>query len=283
MGAALERGSDLAATKSLWSSLPALAERLGRGETLAIGSDFDGTLAAIVAHSDDAVLPPRARAALRALAEAPSVRLGFFSGRTVADLAPRIGIEPAWYAGVCGLEVRDEAGVRRDPPVEGGGVPAALVDDLRAWCEGHPGTWVQDKGPAFAVHYRQLPARLQAAFTAGVRRRLHDHRDHVHALPGKKVFEISPRVAVDKGTALAQWLESAGGGPVCAVFMGDDVNDEPGYPEVRARGGIGVVVARRSTSAEFRVKSPTEAVWFLEWLAREWQWVRAGSRAGGGR
>ncbi len=132
------------------------------------------------------------------------------------------------------------------------------------------------QGPACAVHYRQLPTRLQAAFTAGVRRRLNEHRDQIHALPGKKVYELSPIVAIDKGTAIGQWLtEGSLPESPCVVFLGDDVNDETGYPVVRARRGIGVVVARRSTAAEFRVKSTTEVLWFLEWLLREWHFVLA--------
>lgn len=271
----------MGAPTPLWTSLPTLARRLQRAPSLAVGSDLDGTLAEIVDHSDHAVLPPRTRAALTALAGHPHVRLGFFSGRLLEDLVERVGVEPAWYSGVCGLEARDARGARRDPDVAGGGVPASLLSGLREWCDSHPGTWVQDKGRAFAVHYRQLPARLQAAFTAGVRRRLREHRDEVKALPGKKVFEIAPAEAVDKGWALGHWLadektpKRAAAPSPCVVYLGDDVNDESAYPFVRGRRGISVAVARRSSAAEFRLDSPAEACWFLEWLEREWRWLLA--------
>lgn len=277
----------MGAPTPLWTSLPTLARRLRRASSLAVGSDLDGTLAEIVDHSDHAVLPPRTRVALATLAAEPDVRVGFFSGRTLEDLVERVGVEPAWYSGVCGLEARDSRGARQDPEVAGGGVPESLLSGLRAWCESHPGTWVQDKGRAVAVHYRQLPARLQAAFTAGVRRRLHEHRDEVKALPGKKVFEIAPAEAVDKGWSLGHWLAAEQGPPrestppPCVVYLGDDVNDESAYPFVRGRRGISVAVARRSSAAEFRLDSPTEVCWFLEWLEREWRWLtdERGARA----
>ena len=279
----------MGAPTALWTSLPTLARRLQRAPSLAVGSDLDGTLAEIVEHSDHAVLPPRTRAALNALAAGPQVRVGFFSGRTLDDLVERVGVEPAWYSGVCGLEARDAHGSRRDPEVPGGGVPASLLSELQGWCDSHPGTWVQDKGRAVAVHYRQLPARLQAAFTAGVRRRLHEHRDLVQALPGKKLFEIAPAEAVDKGWALGHWLADDEGkkqavdSAPCVVYLGDDVNDESAYPFVRGRRGISVTVARRSSAAEFRLTSPTEAGWFLEWLEREWRWLTEERGARGSR
>ncbi len=257
----------------LWRALHALAARLRRASVLAIGSDFDGTLAEIVEHPDLAAISPRARAILQRLAEQRGVHVGVFSGRRVSDLVQRVGVEPVWYSGVCGLEVRDTSRVRHDPPIESGGVPASLLDSLRAWCDTHPGTWVQDKGRAIAVHYRQLPMRLQAAFSAGVRRRLRPHRNQVQAEPGKKVFEIMPAVALDKGWALEHWLAGLPASPV-VVYMGDDINDERAYPFVRARGGIAITVARRSSTAEFSVPSPTDVLWWLEWLSQEWAAIR---------
>jgi len=253
----------------LWRALHDLALRLRRSTVLAIGCDFDGTLAEIVEHDDLAVMHPRARAVLQRLVRQPGVHLGIFSGRRVADLAQRVGVEPSWYSGVCGLEARDAEGVRCDPPIDSNGVPGALIDSLREWCDTHPGTWLQDKGRAIAVHYRQLPARLQAAFVAGVRRRSRLHRDQVEAVPGKKVVEIAPVVTLDKGWAIEHWLRGLPASP-CVIYMGDDVNDESAYPHVRARGGIAVSVARRSSSAQFSAASPTDVIWWLEWLAREW-------------
>lgn len=257
----------------LWRSLPELARRLRQASTLAVACDFDGTLTEIVEHERLAELPRRARRALESLVEQPGVHLGFFSGRRVIDLVERVRTEPAWYSGVCGLEARDHEGVRCDPAIESDGVPAALVESLCDWCDTHPGTWMQDKGRAIAVHYRQLPARLQAAFVAGVRRRAQRYFDRIQAEPGKRVVEISPVVALGKGWALDHWLTRLPGAP-CVIYMGDDVNDERAYPFVRARGGISVAVARRASAAQFGIGSTIEVTWWLEWLSREWAEVR---------
>lgn len=270
----------MSALVPIWRALPELASRLRRASMLAIGCDFDGTLAEIVDHEDLAVLTRRARGVLQRLVDQPGVHVGIFSGRRVGDLIQRVSVEPVWYSGVCGLEARDAVGARCDPEIDNGGVPAALIVSLREWCETHPGTWVQDKGRAIAVHYRQLPARLQAAFVAGVRRRLRPRSGDIAAVPGKKVIEITPIVTLDKGWAIEHWLRGLPAAP-CIVYVGDDVNDESAYPHVRARGGIAVAVARRSSAAQFRADSPTDVVWWLEWLEREWDEVLLERRSAG--
>ena len=70
-----------------------------------IGCDFDGTLAPIVAHADDARLPASTLAVLQRLISFPGVTLAFISGRSLADLQQRVNLAGALYAGNHGLEM----------------------------------------------------------------------------------------------------------------------------------------------------------------------------------
>src|SRR6187397_1428665 len=76
-----------------------------------VACDFDGTLAPIVAHAEDAKLPPKARRALERLVKLPGVMLAIISGRALGDLRDRIGIDPILYAGNHGLEMLGPGGV----------------------------------------------------------------------------------------------------------------------------------------------------------------------------
>ena len=258
--------------RPLWLILDDLSVRMRTAPALAVASDFDGTLTEIVEHAGQAELNPRVRAAIGALAALPDVRVGVFSGRPLSDLVSRMNLPGVFLSGVSGLETQDTHGTRRQAIAEGDAVPTALRQVLGEWCALHPGAWLEDKSVACAVHYRQVPQRLQPAFAAGVRRRLAPYRERLRVLPGKKLFEVLPAAATDKGWALEQWLPAAD--PALVIFFGDDVHDEVVHPVVRSRGGIAVAVGRTSSRAEFSLPSPRHVLWFLEWLVREWRAVR---------
>src|SRR5207248_6189097 len=135
--------------------------------------------------------------------------------------------------------------------------------------------WFEDKGPAFAVHYRSVPERFQPAFCSGVRRRFAGEPARARLLHGKKVFDVLPAIHRDKSSALWDWIEK--GSDVALFYFGDDANDEPVYPAVRDHGGVSVAVGRWSSQAEYGVSSPGHVTWFLEWLAREWVDARSGA------
>jgi trehalose 6-phosphate phosphatase len=87
---------------------------------------------------------------------------------------------------------------------------------------------------------------------------------------GKKVFEIRPAVAWDKGKALLWLLDVLELGPgVLPVYVGDDQTDEDAFRAVRDRG-LGVVVRGegddRPTLARYTLRDTEEARAFLELL-----------------
>jgi len=267
------RGGCLPPRRSLWRARAEIARRLRAARSLRVASDFDGTLAPIVEHPRSAGLGRRARDVLRGLARAPGARLAVLSGRALGDLRRRLGIARVFLAGAGGLETLDARG--RRTLHAGRPVPAGLRAALEACCAAFPGAWLEDKGPALALHDRALAdpastgARARRAFAAAVRRAFAPYRRRARLLRGRLVFEVLPGRRGDKASALRRWAALEGGSGLWFYF-GDDANDEPALRWVARRGGFAVAVGRVRSAARHRLSDPRDVVRFLAWLEREW-------------
>ncbi|MEU0453121.1 trehalose-phosphatase, partial [Streptomyces sp. NPDC006129] len=109
-----------------------------------------------------------------------------------------------------------------------------------------PGTWVEDKGRAVAVHTRRA-ADPRAAFEA-LRAPLTDlaARHGLIVEPGRMVLELRPP-GMDKGVALSEFARETGAGSV--LYAGDDLGDLPAYAAVdrlRSDGTPGLLVCSGS-------------------------------------
>jgi len=180
--------------------------------------DFDGTLAPIVARPGDARVPAAVAHRLQRLAGRLPVAV--VSGRRVHDVRPRLLFTPWRIVGNHGAE--DEAEQASAAPVVD--LTPARVQ-LEAFAAGlrAAGVVVEDKGLSLALHYRLASDRDAA-------QRVID--DVVNALPpslavfgGKMVVNIVAAKARDKADAVAALVAASGAD--AAVFVGDDVNDEP--------------------------------------------------------
>jgi trehalose-phosphatase len=209
-------------------------------EASAVLFDVDGTLAPIVDDPAKATVPAATREALRALAR----RFGLVacvSGRRAAEARRLVGVEELTYAGNHGLEVlgpgdRDAAldpalGDRERAAREF--VGALARDELEA-----AGIRLEDKGPIQALHWRragdQRTAERRANQVAERARRagLEPHW-------GRKVLELRPIVAVDKGTAVRRLLDRD---PLkLAMFAGDDRTDLDAFRALRELREAGVL------------------------------------------
>ena len=215
-----------------------------------IATDFDGTLALIVADPRAARSHPGAVPALRRLAPAVGT-LAVITGRPAADAVAYGGLDA-----VPGLIVLGHYGWQR---WQGGAVtgpePPPAVQAARQDLPGvlsqagaPDGTWVEDKGHALAVHTRRA-ADPESALRL-LRGPLGDlaARLGLAAEPGRMVIELRPP-GVDKGTALTGLVRERAAGTV--VFCGDDLGDLPAFAAVRALRADGVPgCAVASASAE---------------------------------
>lgn len=256
------------ALRPLWLALSAIARRVREATSLQVACDFDGTLVPLSTHPSEAVLPERAHEAISGLLRTPASRVAVFSGRRVCDLAQRTRLDGAFLAGVGGFEMREPggAGVLETGPERT--LPRELREDLAQWSSRFPGAWLEDKGLAIALHYRAVPEAQQAAFGAGVRRRMRQWAAEARLEPGRKVFEVLPPPGSRRVDALHHWLQGSEDGLLC--FLGDDPSDDPLHGLTRERHGVAVSVGNIHSRAEFLLPSTEEVVWLLEWLGREW-------------
>jgi len=248
-----------------------------------LGLDFDGTLSPIVADSDQARAHPRAVELLGRLA----AHLGavvVVTGRPAAvaveygGFAGAAGLDGLVVLGHYGFERWDAATGRVAAPEPHPGVRRAreLLPALLASAGADPGTAVEDKGGAVAVHVRRTPdpESALAALEAPVRELAEAHGLHVE--PGRMVLELRPP-GMDKGAALTAFVRERGARSV--LFAGDDRGDLAAFAAIerlREQGVAGVKVCSGSAEvaelagrADLVVDGPDGVIALLEALAVE--------------
>lgn len=228
--------------------MPLLAEP---GEA-AILCDLDGTLAPIAERPGRAAIPERARALLRALAR----RFGLcaiVTGRRAVDAREIVGLEELTYAGIHGFELLrpGEAEAQPAPALRGHEEDAPrFAAELPARELEEAGVRVEGKGPIVGLHWRGAPDAAAAAalvrrIGAGAQRRgLVTHE-------GRKVLELRPAVAIDKGAAVETLVRKAGA--LAALYAGDDRTDLDAFralARLREDGELRAVVRVGIRSAE---------------------------------
>ncbi|MEO3756935.1 trehalose-phosphatase [Mycobacterium sp. B14F4] len=236
--------------------------------------DFDGTLSEIVSDPDTATLVEGAAEALAALAQQCPVAI--LSGRDLADIRARVGVPGLWYAGSHGFEMVGPEGTEYHNDDAATAVPALqeAADALRDQLKPVAGVRVEHKRYAVAVHYRNVAADRVAEIVAATRG--YGNRAGLRVTTGRKVVELRPDVAWNKGSALA-WIRNRlpRDGRSIPIYIGDDLTDEDAFDAIRA-GGIGIAVRHnedhdRPTAAQFTLDGPTEVREFLRrggnWLA----------------
>ncbi len=232
-----------------------------RAGRLALFLDFDGTLAPIAAHPRLARLDAGLRRTLAALAARLPVAI--VSGRAAADVCRLVGIEEIYIAGSHGFEITGPGGLAHDEGAPFTAELDAAEGELAEAVAGLPGVWVERKPYAIAVHFRDAPADILPALEARIAALARRH-PALLLKGGKKVFELRPAKAWDKGRAVLWLLDHVMGRDRRAVFLGDDVTDEDAFRQLEGRG-IGIVVGeeQRLTHARYRLRDPSEVRAFL--------------------
>ncbi len=194
----------------------AIAGVMARRPLLAF--DFDGTLAAIVARPDEARVTGAVARRLEQLGRV--LPLAIISGRSVEDVRERLNFAPDFIIGSHGAE---------DPSSDLPFDSAPVLDVVREHVDRHAaeleasGVSLEDKLHSMALHYRL--ARDRPAALDLISRVVSGLSPDVRVFGGKMVVNIVAVRAPDKGDAVMDLMARCG--TDCAVFAGDDLNDEP--------------------------------------------------------
>lgn len=218
--------------------------------------DFDGTLAPIVARPDRARMAPGVADRLSMLSSYLPVAI--VTGREIADVRPRLGFEPSYIVGSHGAE--SEFGGEET-------LGLSALQEARTWLQPYRselqqlGVQLEDKRHSIALHYRLAPDRAQAS--RRLEELLRGAGPALRVFGGKLVFNIVAAVAPDKADAVHRLVMLAQ--REAAVFVGDDVNDEPVF-ERAPPSWLTIKVGRNDppSRARFYLDSPNEMAMLLE-------------------
>jgi trehalose 6-phosphate phosphatase len=194
--------------------------------------DVDGTLAPIVRHAEDAHVPEPTRAPLIAVAKTYGL-VACVTGRRAAVARRIVSLGSITYVGNHGAEI-----------LRGGATEVELDPEVAEWSERMAEfsreAWseklhrlrvrAEDKDVIRAYHWRGAPD--EAAAEAAVRE-LAQRAEAAGLVShwGRKVLEVRPPVALDKGRGVEHLLADAG--LVAATYVGDDNTDLDAFAGLR--------------------------------------------------
>lgn len=211
----------------------------------AVLCDIDGTLAPIVPLPSEARVPEDVTRLLGSLSRRYGC-VACVSGRPAMEARHLVGQPDIAYAGLHGAEMLYPG---RELPVLAAslevwqpavrGFAASRAKEVQA-----VGARVEEKGPIVAFHWRGVPDE-EAALAA--LRRLADEATEagLSARWGRKVLEVWPPVAIDKGQAVRELVGAVQAR--AALYGGDDITD------LDAFGALDALVADGGLEVALRV------------------------------
>ncbi len=215
-------------------------ERQVTGKRIALFLDYDGTLTPIVDDPAKARLWPPMRTALAAAASAWPTAI--VSGRRRSQLEQLVALPGLVYAGSHGFDVRGPGGLQLEVAPEAVPVLASAAEELRRRTAGVHGAQIEEKGFSVALHHRRAPRAAIPELERAIDTVLASRPELIRT-EGKRVFELRPAVAWDKGRVVRWLVERMGseGAEVVPVYVGDDGTDEDAFRAVSGTG-IGIRV-----------------------------------------
>jgi len=202
------------------ATVAALTERPRRTVLL---SDYDGSLAPIVERPEDAGPLPGVVETLGALV-ARLGRVAIVSGRPVEFLATELPVPGLAFAGLYGMERLQDGRRTVDPRVEPfrDAVAAALSSAQARFGD----ALVERKADvSLTLHWRPAPEVREDMLSCA-----HElaRRYGLSELHTRMAVELRPPIAIDKGAAVASFLDGFDVG----AFAGDDTGDLPAFAEL---------------------------------------------------
>ena len=210
-------------------------------ERSAILTDVDGTIAPIENDPSAAGVPEGTRSLLRALAKRYAL-VGCLSGRRALDARRVVGLDELAYSGNHGFELLlpGDTEPRPDPSLEGHEADAPrFVGGLDREELERTGIRIEDKGAIVALHWRGAPNETAAESLA---QEIASEAEWEGLVPhrGRKVLEIRPNVAINKGVAVAALIpahpaatNAAAESIDHALYGGDDRTDVDAFAALR--------------------------------------------------
>lgn len=249
-----------------------IEKRIQRAKRVFYLFDFDGTLAPIQQHPDQAFMSREVRSLLKKIAQNKNTRLGFVSGRSLKNLKNLVKMKSVFYAGNHGLEAE---GLGKKfifkMTLQQTKMIALLSRDIHRVFKDFSGVVIQDKKYTLSIHYRMVALKQRKIVEKMVRRLLQPwiKQKQIILKKGKMVFEIYPMIQWDKGSIVLWFLkkEKIDFNKDLVFYVGDDKTDEDAFAVLDNQ--ITIRVGKKASSkAKFYFNNITEVFSFLERIAR---------------
>ncbi|EMG51890.1 HAD family hydrolase [Ochrobactrum sp. CDB2] len=232
---------------------------------LAFFLDLDGTLLDLAPTPNAVKAEPDLQENLQRLSERTHGAVAIVTGRSVAFVEALFPAHPFAVAGLHGAELKLKGQVEG---CNGSDISSHSEDwrsymtaraNAKAAASGLSGVIFEDKGRAFALHYRRaqhhaaavLEIMKQAVVTAGATYSLQ---------AGKFVYEVKPGGST-KATAVNFFMQTPAFKGRFPIAAGDDLTDEAMFAEINTRGGasirVGHVTNGNKTCASMVIQTPT--------------------------
>lgn len=226
--------------------------------------DFDGTLVDFAPHPDGIVLDLAVKTALADLHTRLNGALAIVSGRDIDALDRHLAPLKLPLAGGHGATRRNAAGTITHVEADTSQIKD-LTAKLELFAKDYTGLLVEAKRGSVALHFRQRDELAELCRTTMTT--LTRDLNGISLLHGKAVIEAYP-TGINKGAAIAAFIDEAPFAGRRAVFAGDDVTDEFGFQTVNGLGGLSIKVGTGDTCAKFRIPTIDE---FHHWLIHHTQ------------
>ena len=188
--------------------------------------------------------------------------MAVISGRPLVQIDQLLGDLVLPAAGVHGAQRRTADGTLHDLQLDSA-LFSKIEGELVDVCASHAGLYLENKGVAFALHFRQAP-ELEAIAQTLAEDFVARYPEALALQPGKCVFELKPRGA-SKGEVIRSFMNELPFKGKHPVFIGDDVTDEAGFAAVNTLGGLSIKVGHGPSEARQRLDSVAAVG---EWLGR---------------
>jgi len=272
-------GTALKRSNFLFDNLELIEPRIRSASHIALFLDFDGTISPIAPTPGEATLDTEIRSILERLRVRPDFSISIVSGRSLADVRERAGIENAIYVGNHGLEIEGASSRLREPHAE------ALRRELKSVClqlklalSDTEGLEVEEKGLTASVHYRRVNEELHAWVEKVACETIGRSRSFTTRM-GKKVLEVRPEFNWHKGHAVKWILAEILPSDSLPIYVGDDMTDEDAFAAIpqgiTIRVGGTFLDERQAcdtrthpveTAAQYLVPDVSAVGQFLDWL-----------------
>ena len=233
---------------------------------LALLLDIDGTLLDLAPTPSDVYVPATLRQTLARLAQETGGALALVSGRSLEDIDRLFAPLSLPAIGGHGAEFRLHRDGAESTP-RAAPLDRTLRRELESIAQSRPGVLTEDKGYAFAIHYRLAPEHEDAVKKAVAAVQAEWSEQSIEVLPGKAVLEIKSS-GFNKGEAIRTLMQHEPFVGRRPIFIGDDKTDESAFAVLAAFGGAGYSVGREVAGTSYCFAAPTDVRDWLQQLSQ---------------